>query len=241
MAMKITKKILENIIKEEIEKLIAERDRDMGLEPMASFTREDPQAETDDALRRMRGKRQKYADEDEMEKLNPIKKSHRVAGDAGGPTIERAHITQAIKSVKSALYAAKKSSRGEEYSNSLVDILNALNNIEAATRQKSPEQMGDRAYDSGAWGDTENQPGWKKKSPRGLQEIIKEEIEAVLAEQEQIMEGALDGMSEDDMRRLGASWLYNAHFEHCANKDEKSEGCQRLLKVYRNLNPTGSL
>ena len=80
-----------------------------------------------------------------------------------------------------------------------------------------------------------------KITKKYLQEIIKEEIEAVLAEQEQIMEGALDGMSEDDMRRLGASWLYNAHFEYCANKDEKSEGCQRLLKVYRNLNPTGSL
>ena len=80
-----------------------------------------------------------------------------------------------------------------------------------------------------------------KITKKYLQEIIKEEIEAVLAEQEQIMSGDIDGMSEDDMRRAGASWLFNAYMKQCANRDESSESCQRLLKVYRNLNPTGSL
>ena len=80
-----------------------------------------------------------------------------------------------------------------------------------------------------------------KITKKYLQEIIKEEIEAVLAEQEKIMSGDIDSMSEDDMRNAGASWLFNAYMEQCANRDESSEGCQRLLKVYRNLNPTGSL
>ena len=132
--MKITKKILENIIKEEIEKLIAERDRYMGPEPLVTLTREDPQATTDAALYQMRANRQKYADEDEKEKLNPIKRSHRVSGDIGAPTQERAHIIQAIKSVKAALAVSQKSSLGEEYSAGLANILSDLKDIESATR-----------------------------------------------------------------------------------------------------------
>ena len=44
-----------------------------------------------------------------------------------------------------------------------------------------------------------------KITKKYLQDLIKEEVEAVLAEQEQIMSGDIDGMSEEDMRSAGAS------------------------------------
>lgn len=129
--MKITKKILQKIIKEEIEKLVQEISRN----PTINEPFDDDQAKVDQGLYLMRKRRGDGGmSPEEKEKLNPIKQSHRVSGDIGAPTQERAHIIQAMKSVKAAMAVAQKSSLGEEYSAELANILSDLKDIESATR-----------------------------------------------------------------------------------------------------------
>ena len=122
--MKITKKYLQKLIKEEIEKLVQEQ-------RPATFQVDD-QGKVDTTLYRMR--RLRGDGGMDPEEANPIKRSHRVSGDIGAPTQERAHIMQAIKSVKAALAVSQKSGLGEEYSGDLANILSDLKDVESATR-----------------------------------------------------------------------------------------------------------
>ncbi len=143
--MKITKNYLQKLIKEELIAAIKEQwsvtnvdDRlGPGTGPDGS------QRETDNILSMMRQQRDRAAAkreaEKEREKLNPIKKSHRVSGDIGAPTIERAHIVQAIKSVLGAYNAAQKSELGDVYRGELKRILATLRRIESATRAHGDE------------------------------------------------------------------------------------------------------
>jgi len=80
-----------------------------------------------------------------------------------------------------------------------------------------------------------------KITKKYLQDIIKEEIEAVLAENWPIQSGDINDMSEEDMRAAGAKWCKDAYWDQCANVDDSSESCQLLTKVYRELNPSGSI
>ena len=132
--MKITKKILENIIREEVKKLAQEISRIRHT----NLPFDDDQAKVDKGLYLMRKRRGDGGmSPEEKEKANPIKRSHRVSGDIGAPTQERAHIIQAMKSVKAAMAVAQKSELGDVYLDELKNILGSLQNIESATRAKT--------------------------------------------------------------------------------------------------------
>ncbi|MBL97543.1 MAG: hypothetical protein CMF52_06980 [Legionellales bacterium] len=137
--MKITKKILENIIREEVKKLVQEKKPTQSILPAgvpnqpAPFV--DDQAKVDQALYLMRKRRGDGGmSPEEKEKANPIKRSHRVSGDIGAPTKERAHIMQAIQSIQAALKTKLKAGLSDQYKSQLLSMIEDLKDIESATR-----------------------------------------------------------------------------------------------------------
>ena len=113
--MKLTKKYLQDLIQEEANKILSERDMYMtsdgrpitvgaGAGPwMSPYTRKNPQDAVDSSLRGMRFRRIEDQERQDLEDLNPIKKSHRNAGE--GPTVQSAEIEAHIALVMTALRA----------------------------------------------------------------------------------------------------------------------------------------
>ena len=134
--MKITKKILENIIKEEIEKLVQEQ-RPVRYDADDAGT----QPQIDRALYRMR--KQRGDGGMDPEEANPVRRSHRVSGDIGAPTQERAHIMQALKGVNAALATTQKSGDAGAYLDDLEVVQAFLDEIHKhldPTKTDSPYQ-----------------------------------------------------------------------------------------------------